>query len=90
DGSFDVVVSTLSLHHWSDPAAVFAEIGRVLRPGGVALVYDLRPFAYTRHELEVFLAGGPFEAVHVEREPAGTGGLGIFFVRIRLVRPSEG
>lgn len=88
DGSFDAVVSTLSLHHWSDPAAVFAEVGRVLRPGGIALIYDLRPFAYTRHELEVFLAGGSFEGVHVEREPFDSGLLSAFFVRIRLVRPS--
>ena len=87
NGSFDAVVSTLSLHHWSDPAAVFAEIGRVLRPGGIALIYDLRPFAYTRLELEVFLAGGPFEGVHVQREPVDPGLLAAFFVRIRLVRP---
>jgi len=43
DASFDVVVSTLSLHHWADPAAGLAEIGRVLRPGARALVWDLRP-----------------------------------------------
>jgi SAM-dependent methyltransferase len=39
DGSFDLVVSTLSMHHWADPA----EIGRVLRPGARALIWDLRP-----------------------------------------------
>jgi SAM-dependent methyltransferase len=43
DGSFDLVVSTLSLHHWADPAAGLAEVGRVLRPGGRALIWDLRP-----------------------------------------------
>jgi ubiquinone/menaquinone biosynthesis C-methylase UbiE len=43
DGSFDMVVSTLSLHHWADPAAGLAEIGRVLRPGARALVWDFRP-----------------------------------------------
>lgn len=42
DGSFDVVVSTLSMHHWADPAAGLAEIDRVLRPGGRALVWDFR------------------------------------------------
>ena len=42
DGSLDLVVSTLSLHHWSDPVAVLDEIGRVLRPGGAFLVADLR------------------------------------------------
>ena len=43
DGSFDLVVSTLSMHHWADPRAGLAEIGRVLRAGGRALVWDLRP-----------------------------------------------
>lgn len=43
DSSFDVVVSTMSLHHWSDPTAGMAEIGRVLRPGGRALIWDLKP-----------------------------------------------
>ena len=41
--SFDLVVSTLSMHHWADPTAGLAEIGRVLRPGGRALIWDLRP-----------------------------------------------
>jgi ubiquinone/menaquinone biosynthesis C-methylase UbiE len=45
DGSFDLVVSTLSMHHWADPAAGLAEIGRVLRPGGRALIWDFRPGA---------------------------------------------
>jgi ubiquinone/menaquinone biosynthesis C-methylase UbiE len=43
DESFDLVVSTLSMHHWADPAMSVAEIGRVLRPGGRAVVWDLRP-----------------------------------------------
>jgi ubiquinone/menaquinone biosynthesis C-methylase UbiE len=43
DGSFDLAVSTLSVHHWADPTAGLAEIGRVLRPGARALVWDFRP-----------------------------------------------
>jgi SAM-dependent methyltransferase len=42
EGSFELVVSTLSMHHWADPAAGLAEIARVLRPGGRALVWDIR------------------------------------------------
>ncbi|HEV8274489.1 MAG TPA: class I SAM-dependent methyltransferase [Streptosporangiaceae bacterium] len=42
DRSFDLVVSTLSMHHWANPTAGLSEIGRVLRPGGLALVWDFR------------------------------------------------
>lgn len=42
DASLDIVVSSLSLHHWSDPVAVLKEITRVLRPGGAYLIFDLR------------------------------------------------
>src|SRR5215203_5318877 len=41
DGEFDGVVSTLSLHYWSDPASGLAEIHRVLKPDGGARIYDL-------------------------------------------------
>jgi SAM-dependent methyltransferase len=43
DRSFDLVVSTLSMHHWADPTAGLTEIGRVLRPGARALIWDFRP-----------------------------------------------
>ena len=42
DESIDLVVSTLSMHHWTDVRAALSEIGRVLRPNGRALVWDLR------------------------------------------------
>lgn len=42
DSTFELVVSTFSMHHWSDPAAGLREIARVLRPGGRALIWDLR------------------------------------------------
>jgi ubiquinone/menaquinone biosynthesis C-methylase UbiE len=41
DGVFDLVVTSLSAHHWPDAEAGFREIRRVLRPDGRALVYDL-------------------------------------------------
>ncbi len=42
DASVGFVVSSLSLHHWSNPQEGFAEIYRVLRPNGQLLLFDLR------------------------------------------------
>ena len=42
DASLDLVVSTLSLHHWDDPVPIVNEVARVLRPGGAFLLFDLR------------------------------------------------
>jgi SAM-dependent methyltransferase len=41
DANFDGAVSTLSLHHWPDPARGLDEIYRVLKPGAEARIYDL-------------------------------------------------
>jgi SAM-dependent methyltransferase len=49
DGTFDLVVSTLSMHHWTQRSAGLTEIARVLRPDGRALVWDLRPGAVPLH-----------------------------------------
>ena len=45
EGSFDVVTSTLAIHHIPEPErpAAFGEMYRVLRPGGRLLVADFRP-----------------------------------------------
>lgn len=41
DGSVDVVFSFSSLHRWSDPLKVVKECARVVRPGGLVLLYDM-------------------------------------------------
>jgi ubiquinone/menaquinone biosynthesis C-methylase UbiE len=41
DNSFDIIVSTASLHHWKEPVKGLNEIWRLLKNNGFALVYDL-------------------------------------------------
>lgn len=43
DASIDLAVSTMSFHHWGDPAAGVREIARVLRPGGHFILVDFAP-----------------------------------------------
>jgi ubiquinone/menaquinone biosynthesis C-methylase UbiE len=42
DQSLDLVISTASLHHWTDPVKVLNEVDRVLKPGGAYYIFDLR------------------------------------------------
>lgn len=42
NASFDLVVSTLSLHHWPAPVEGLREMVRVLKPGGRLLIMDFR------------------------------------------------
>ena len=41
DDSFDLVVSSMALHHWDDPLRVLDEIARVLKPDGRYHITDL-------------------------------------------------
>ena len=41
DNSFDMVISTQSLHHWKNPVRGFNEIFRILKTGGHARIYDI-------------------------------------------------
>jgi len=41
DGSFDLVFSTMTFHHWSDQQTAIGEVRRVLAPGGRWLLADM-------------------------------------------------
>ena len=54
DGSIDLVISSISLHHWADPAAGLRDVLRVLKPGATAWIYDFR---WTLRRPERFTSG---------------------------------
>jgi ubiquinone/menaquinone biosynthesis C-methylase UbiE len=81
DDSVDLVVSTISQHHWEDPAAGFRELARVVRPGGRVWIYDFR-LAARRAERAA-------RAAFPGREPArvsipGSGFWGLLVTRLTI------
>jgi SAM-dependent methyltransferase len=78
DASFDVAVSTFSMHHWSDPPKGLEEIYRVLRPGAVALIYDVVDW------IRRFEQGGPNIAELAKESPFGERGAFSHSITTRL------
>jgi ubiquinone/menaquinone biosynthesis C-methylase UbiE len=42
DDYADIVTSRSTIHHWHTPIQAFKEIYRVLKPGGIAMIHDVR------------------------------------------------
>lgn len=83
DASFDLIVSTMSQHHWPDTAAALGELRRVLRPGGQVWIYDPR-FAIGRAEAA---ARGAFPSRGVRRETVRTGRLPLRLIGRLVIDP---
>lgn len=66
DASFDLVVSTMSFHHWSDQRAGLRQVHRVLTPGGLMALTD--GFAVGRVLRLAFRAAGRRGRVHTPAE----------------------
>jgi len=79
DGSFDVVVCTASVEYLVKPFEVFADVARVLRPGGrfiltfsdrwfppkaIKVWQDIHPFERMGLVLEYFLRSGAYRDLH--------------------------
>ena len=71
DQSFDVVVSTISMHHWSELEQPLRELYRVLRPGGRLWIYDFR--FVKAQTVEKALASTPFAETPLEHRLVRTG-----------------
>ncbi len=87
DDSFDVVVSTISMHHWSEWEQPFRELYRVLRPGGRLWVYDFRFVSVAA--VKRALANTPFAQVPLAHTLVRTGVLPFaLYRRFALQKPA--
>jgi len=79
-GPFDLVVSSMTLHHIKDVKALLQQFNRVIRPGGLLAIADLDPdrgrfhgdntgvfhFGFDRDEIKLLFAWAGFEVVEVK------------------------
>jgi ubiquinone/menaquinone biosynthesis C-methylase UbiE len=78
DRSFDLIVSSLSLHHWDHPEAAVPELARILRPGGRVYIYDF-PFAPFDKLADAARTQSVLNANSPDRTPIRTG---VLFPRV--------
>jgi ubiquinone/menaquinone biosynthesis C-methylase UbiE len=71
DHSFDLVVSTISMHHWYELEQPLRDLYRILRPGGRLWIYDFRLVKAQR--VEKALASTPFVETPLEHTLVRTG-----------------
>lgn len=83
DDSFDLIVSTLSQHHWRNIDGGMGELLRVLRPGGQIWIYDIR-FALRRARIA---ARTRCPACEVGRHTIRTRALSLGLIARLTVRP---
>jgi ubiquinone/menaquinone biosynthesis C-methylase UbiE len=89
DGTFDLVVSSFAVHHWPDPHAGLAEMLRVLKPGGTAIIWDVASPMAMAEAHAAPAAPGPHTAgsrVTVRRQRSGPGWLIVLRMLLQFSR----
>ena len=71
ENSFDVIVSTISMHHWYELEQPVRDLYRVLKPGGHLWIYDFRFLKV--QAVEKALASTPFAGTALEYTLVRTG-----------------
>lgn len=69
DGVIDVVIETLVLEHVAKLDRLFAEVSRVLRPGGVFMISELHPYRQLMGKQARFLDGETDTELLIEAWP---------------------
>lgn len=87
DQSFDLIVSTISMHHWHELEQPLRDLYRVLRPGGRLWIYDAR---FIKPAIvEKAMTSTPFAGVHLEHQLVRTGSLPFaLYRRFALQKPA--
>jgi ubiquinone/menaquinone biosynthesis C-methylase UbiE len=84
DGTFDLVVSTLSQHHWRDVPGGMRELLRVRKPTGQLWIYDMR-FALRRAEAAARISAA---SCAIRRETVRTGRFSLGLITRLTVSPA--
>ena len=66
DASFDAVICCVSVQYFQQPERVFAEVARVLRPGGVA-VFSFSTRMFATKAIQAWRDGTPYSRVQLVR-----------------------
>jgi ubiquinone/menaquinone biosynthesis C-methylase UbiE len=85
DATFDLVISSMSLHHWPDPPAAIHDLRRILRHTGQIWIYDARPALHRARTA----ARATFPEHTVRLEPIRTGRIPIALFGRLLVRQPD-
>jgi SAM-dependent methyltransferase len=82
-GQFDLIYSTLSMHHWGNPIYGLKNLMKVIKPDGLIVIYDFRATHEARqskvNDIRVILAAAGIDNYSVKN--------GLIFRTVKIARP---